>query len=408
MADKLEKLGKTKLFGAISKFENQSDGTLIVEGYASSGSVDHAGEIVTPDAMKAALPEYMQFANIREMHKADAAGVALHAEVQDDGRTFLRAHVVDPVAVLKVRTSVYKGFSIGGNVTERDPVVKTSITGLRLVEISLVDRPCNPDAVFECFKAEGADGDNENDGSTGDGETVESGEGGDEKPKAKPKGEDGGDDAGDDKDKPKPKDDDEADKAIATGDLAKGHYAISDLAELCERLEQFGHYQHFEASFEEGSEAIANEAHAIAIKLYALLLKLVSADVARAKERLSACLADSKAAGLKAVLDDAIAKIGIAAPAPADAPDVVAIVKAAGLDDAALDTIEKVVAETVRLRKAEDEWKAAPAPAKGALTAVTKTGEADPLTTKTDDAPVTDPLAAIKKVLAGGGVPIGR
>jgi hypothetical protein len=88
------------------------------------------------------------------MHGSNAAGTAIEAKVEDDGRTFFGAHVVDPIAVKKVETNVYKGFSIGGRVTERDSMNKALITGLKLIEVSLVDRPANPEAVFTCYKAE--------------------------------------------------------------------------------------------------------------------------------------------------------------------------------------------------------------------------------------------------------------
>ena len=98
----------------------------------------------------------MAFGAIREMHGLSAAGTALKASVDDDGVTHIETHVVDPVAVLKVKTNVYKGFSIGGKVLARDPVDRTIITKLKLNEISLVDRPCNPEAVIGMWKAEGA------------------------------------------------------------------------------------------------------------------------------------------------------------------------------------------------------------------------------------------------------------
>jgi hypothetical protein len=125
-----------------------------VWGFASTGSVDSDGETVTPEAMKAALPDYMKFGAVREMHQASAAGTAIEAEVKDDGRTWFGAHVVDPVAVKKVQTGVYKGFSIGGKVTDRDELNKSVIKGIKLIEVSLVDRPANPEAVITVFKAE--------------------------------------------------------------------------------------------------------------------------------------------------------------------------------------------------------------------------------------------------------------
>ena len=146
----------TKLYAEISKTESQDDGTVKVWGYASSQAVDSDGEVITADAMKAAIPNYMKFGAVREMHGSNAAGTAIEIAVEDDGRTFFGAHIVDPIAVTKVRAGVYKGFSIGGKVTARDDLNKSVIKGLNLTEISLVDRPANPDATFTCYKADGA------------------------------------------------------------------------------------------------------------------------------------------------------------------------------------------------------------------------------------------------------------
>lgn len=143
-----------KLYAEIAKMEAQDDGTVKVWGYASSEAVDSDGEVIAAEAMKAAIPDYMKFGAVREMHGSNAAGTAIEINVEDDGRTFFGAHIVDPVAVTKVKTGVYKGFSIGGSVTARDELNKSQITGLKLTEISLVDRPANPDAVFTCFKAD--------------------------------------------------------------------------------------------------------------------------------------------------------------------------------------------------------------------------------------------------------------
>ncbi len=143
----------TKLYAEIAKMEAQDDGTVKDWGYTSSEAVDSDGEVIAAAAMKAAIPDYMKFGAVREMHGSNAAGTAIEINVEDDGRTF-GAHIVDPVAVAKVKMSVYKGFSIGGSVTARDELNKSQIAGLKLTEISLVARPVNPDAVFTCFKAD--------------------------------------------------------------------------------------------------------------------------------------------------------------------------------------------------------------------------------------------------------------
>lgn len=144
-----------RLYMPIQKAEELDDGTLRVTGIASTESVDASGEIVKADAIEGALPEFFKFGTgpLREMHQLAAAGTVDKAEVVD-GITSIEATVVDPVAIKKVKTGTYKGFSIGGAVGARDAKDKKLITKIRLNEISLVDRPCNPDAVITMYKAE--------------------------------------------------------------------------------------------------------------------------------------------------------------------------------------------------------------------------------------------------------------
>jgi HK97 family phage prohead protease len=138
-----------KLYAEITKIDRAQR---LVFGYASTEALDNQGEIVRKEAIEAALPSYMRFANIREMHQPSAVGVAKEAEVDDKG-LYLAARIVDDDAWKKVTEGVYKGFSIGGCVTARDIAAKHVITGVELLEISLVDRPANPEAVIELYKA---------------------------------------------------------------------------------------------------------------------------------------------------------------------------------------------------------------------------------------------------------------
>jgi hypothetical protein len=142
-----------RLYGAIQKVEPQDDGTIRVFGIATTEAVDDQGEIVRASAMRAAIPDYMRFPALREMHQLSAAGTTVEANCGDDGITRIIAHVVDPVAVTKVKTATYRGFSIGGRVTQREAGNPKTITGIVLNEISLVDRPANPDAVLDVWKA---------------------------------------------------------------------------------------------------------------------------------------------------------------------------------------------------------------------------------------------------------------
>jgi phage head maturation protease len=121
----------------------------MVYGYASTEALDSDGERVMKAAIEDALPDYLKYSNIREMHKNSAVGIAKDVAVDEKG-LYIAAKVVDDQAWEKVKEGVYKGFSIGGKTLAKDGNV---ITKLRLSEISIVDRPANPDAVFDVWKA---------------------------------------------------------------------------------------------------------------------------------------------------------------------------------------------------------------------------------------------------------------
>ena len=151
---------KFRRFGVIEKVVQNDDGTLNVYGIASTEERDGDDEVILASAMKEALPDYMKWGAIREMHQPKAAGTAIEAEVNDDtGQTWIGVHVVDREAVKKVKANVYKGFSVGGSVLERDADDDRTITKLKWIETSLVDRPSNPGAEILIVKAEksGAD-----------------------------------------------------------------------------------------------------------------------------------------------------------------------------------------------------------------------------------------------------------
>ncbi|MEN9885526.1 MAG: hypothetical protein RL758_104 [Pseudomonadota bacterium] len=141
-----------KAFAPITKVDDEQR---MVYGYASTDTKDSQGEIVKSDAIEAALPDYMKFANIREMHTMSAVGVAKSAEVNENG-LYIGAKIVDDAAWAKVKEGVYKGFSIGGKALEKANGI---ITKLRLTEISVVDRPANPECVIDTWKAEALDDD---------------------------------------------------------------------------------------------------------------------------------------------------------------------------------------------------------------------------------------------------------
>ncbi|GEP00655.1 hypothetical protein [Methylobacterium haplocladii] len=159
-----------RFFLSLQKADENDNGTLTVTGIASSEATDAAGETITADAIRDALPDFFAHGSgpLREMHQLSAAGTVDVAEVGDDDRTVITATVVDPVAILKIKSGTYKGFSIGGKVLARDPAKRKTITKIRLNEISLVDRPCNPEAVFDVWKADHEEDDSMKDSAGAD------------------------------------------------------------------------------------------------------------------------------------------------------------------------------------------------------------------------------------------------
>ena len=149
-----------RFYWPIAKFDTE---WRMVWGYASTEAEDEQGERVKREALADALDDYMRFANIREMHQPSAVGVAEEAAIDERG-LYIAAKIVDADAWAKVLAGVYKGFSIGGRVTQRDPADRSVITGLDLTEISVVDRPANPEAVFDCWKRAASAPGNENGG----------------------------------------------------------------------------------------------------------------------------------------------------------------------------------------------------------------------------------------------------
>lgn len=136
-------------------FAKVDDEQRMVYGYASTDTLDSQGESISKAAIAGALPDYMRFANIREMHQPSAVGVAKQADVDDKG-LYIGVKVVDDSAWAKVKEGVYKGFSVGGKALAK---IAGVISKMRLTEISLVDRPANTDCVFDMWKAEGLDDD---------------------------------------------------------------------------------------------------------------------------------------------------------------------------------------------------------------------------------------------------------
>lgn len=141
-----------------------------VIGRAVDETQDLADEIFDYDTSKAHFEAWSaevakasdgkSMGNVRSMHGKVAAGKVSDMSFDDVAKAIdIAVKVVDDNEWQKVLEGVHTGFSIGGSYVKRwdDPVVKgaTRYTA-KPSEISLVDRPCIPSALF--FDVQKADG----------------------------------------------------------------------------------------------------------------------------------------------------------------------------------------------------------------------------------------------------------
>lgn len=139
-----------------------------VWGWGALEQPDHSDEIMDYSSSKPYWMEWSKsaqkrsggksFGNLRSMHKAIAAGRLISFQPDDAQKGFyVGANVVDDDEWNKVLAGVYTGFSVGGHYVRRwvdMSLGKTRYTAAP-AEISLVDAPCIPGAVFSVVKADG-------------------------------------------------------------------------------------------------------------------------------------------------------------------------------------------------------------------------------------------------------------
>ena len=146
----------TNVYADILKYDDNGDGTLTVYGKATDDALDIDQQICDPVWLDKAMPDWFRTGgNIREQHSNIAAGVAKEYEAKADGH-YISALVVDPVSVKKVQNRVLRGFSIGiksPRVVRDQKAANGRIIDGQIVEISLVDRPANPNCQLVLAKS---------------------------------------------------------------------------------------------------------------------------------------------------------------------------------------------------------------------------------------------------------------
>ena len=155
-----------RIVSPITKVEPQADGSLLVEGIATSEAVDLMGEVVDFGTSKEAFAAWR--GNIREQHdptKAVGHAIEVIPDAQAKNitvRAFVSAGAPDTQK--KVIDGTLGFYSIGGRTkaVELDKTLKASdgkparrLFMERISEVSLVDSGCNPESAVSVLKATG-------------------------------------------------------------------------------------------------------------------------------------------------------------------------------------------------------------------------------------------------------------
>ena len=152
-------------FLPFNKFEENPDGTLTVFGRATQEVRDSSNEVMdyatsvpffkersTENSIRSSGQNLMP---LRSMHQNNAAGKVVQFDYLGDEKAIdIATLVVDPIDVLKVKTGVYTGFSVGGKYVRRWPEGGSMRYTADPREISLVDTPAVPTAKLTLFKVD--------------------------------------------------------------------------------------------------------------------------------------------------------------------------------------------------------------------------------------------------------------
>lgn len=148
------------------KATDQGDGTteFIIQGFASTNDLDTDNEIILPSAFESSLKTFMETGRMLFMHDwwSLPVGKWRQAEIQDGG-LWMEDGIVLPTSMgkdlqLLIENDAINSLSIGFYVNkdefDYDTGIRT-ITDLELLEVSIVNIPANPNAIFQMAKEQG-------------------------------------------------------------------------------------------------------------------------------------------------------------------------------------------------------------------------------------------------------------
>lgn len=150
--------GKFNLFVPIQKSRNNTDGTVTISGLASDDSEDWQGEKVLPLGIDTTYFDKQGFVDY-EHNRNIVIGAPTKTTITSDG-LFVEAklfkNMPEVQSILKLMDNLKNagvdrniGFSIEGQVNQRDAINPSIITSLTLTGLAVTTAPANKDASFE-------------------------------------------------------------------------------------------------------------------------------------------------------------------------------------------------------------------------------------------------------------------
>lgn len=131
--------------------------SIYIEGYASTCDVDRSGDVVSPDAWKKGLTNYLKNPIILAYHDHDdPVGRMVEHRVDSKG-LWIKARISSAAEIYNlVKDNVLTAFSIGFKVIDATYDSQSEVFMIKeveLVEISVVSVPCNQNTLFSLAKA---------------------------------------------------------------------------------------------------------------------------------------------------------------------------------------------------------------------------------------------------------------
>jgi hypothetical protein len=110
------------------------------------------GQLADPAWLRTALPKWMTFGNVREMHNRErAVGKAQSLDLEHQTGPFIVAKIADESCWNKIEAGVFSGFSIGvknARIVHDGRAPRGTIVGGDIYEVSVVDHPAVHKAAF--------------------------------------------------------------------------------------------------------------------------------------------------------------------------------------------------------------------------------------------------------------------